>query len=213
MTYPESGRKSAVTLTSRTLAGRAACGALLAAMLVVGLFSGGCVGYAVYPPMEGMSGFKNPNSDPLPALMTESVRWVSTRYPPTAAQEWTAPPSITPGEPPKFVVNLPAGVSRAIYLSVAKKIGPEALAMEPGLENLPTYHVSRIWVQGDEAKVDVIRPVPALPGTGASDASHQITQGITVRLRGGVQPWHVTSHNVWTIGAMPVPAINYVPEK
>jgi len=115
MTHPESGRESAVTLTSRTLAGRATCGALLAAMLVVGLFSGGCVGYAVYPPMEGMSGFKNPNSDPLPALMTESVRWVSTRYPPTAAQEWTAPPSITPGEPPKFVVNLPAGDGQAFF--------------------------------------------------------------------------------------------------
>ncbi len=174
----------------------------------------GCVGYATYPPMEGLRGFKNPNSDPLPALMKESVKWVSTRYPPTAAQEWSAPPRITPGEDPKFVVNLPAGVNRAIYLAVARDVGPSCLPMEPGLENLPTYHVAQMWVQGDEAKVDIIRPVPGVGGGNSpSDPTRQITQGITVRLRGGMQRWHVTSHNVWTIGARPVPPINYVPEK
>lgn len=181
---------------------------LVAAWLCAGV---GCVGYATYPPMEGLRGFKNPNSDPLPRLMIESVSWVSTRYPPTAAQEWMAPPSVNAGEGAKFVVNLPAGVNRELYKSIAAKISPNCQPMEPGLESLPTYHVSRIWVEGDEAKVDVIRPVPGMKGNTKDSA--QITQGITVRLRGGMQAWHVTSHNVWTIGAMPVPPINYVPEK
>lgn len=185
---------------------------LAGAWLLAGV---GCVGYATYPPMEGMRGFKNPNSDPLPRLMIESVKWVSTRYPPTAAQEWSAPPTIVPGEGAKFVVNLPAGVNADLYRSIARKIGPDCVPMEPGVETLPTYHVARIWVQGDEAKVDVLRPVPGARGAGASGNadSRQITQGITVRLRGGVEAWHVTSHNVWTIGAMDVPPINYAPAK
>jgi hypothetical protein len=187
---------------------RTAAAVLVMAMMASGL---GCVGYAVYPPEEGMKGFKNPNSDPIPTLMTEAVKYVSSRYPSTSQEEWHAAPSIIPGEAPKFVVNLPSGVNQSVYRSVVKNISPTALPMEPGLEGLPTYHVARVYVQGDEAKVDVIRPVPALGGN-ASEA-RQITQGVTVRLRGGFGPWHVTSHNVWTLGAMPVPPINYVPER
>lgn len=195
-----------MTMTSRTL-WRFTAGTIAAALLT--LATQGCVGYAVYPPQEGMRGFKNPNSDPLPTLMAESVKWVTVRYPASSQAEWSSGPAVMPGQEAKFVVNLPAGVNRQVYQSVVRNCGPGALAMEPGVESLPTYHVARIWVQGDDAKVDVIRPVAGVPGN--AKESRQVTQGITLRLRGGLSAWRVTSHNVWTVGALPVPAINYVP--
>lgn len=169
----------------------------------------GCVGYHVYPPEEGLRGISNPNSSPIPELATEALRWTVTRYPPTGGYEWTRTPADLPGPEAKFVINLPTGFNALIYRAIARNVSPNALPMEPGLESLPTFHVARIYVMGDDAKVDVIRPVPGLPGN-APDAG-PITQGITLRLRGGVEPWRVTSHTTWTPGALAVPPINYVP--
>lgn len=182
-----------------------AAAALAAAATVVPL--GGCVGYNVYPPEKGVGGFTNPNSDPIPPIMTESVRWAITRYPAVAPAEWS-PPLGVPPEGSRFAVNLPVGVNRLVYLRVVDRIGFGAVPMEPDNEHLPTYHVSRIWVSGDEAKVELIRPVPGIPPTADGKPA---TQGITVRLRGGVQPWHVTSHRVWALNTLPAPPLNFVP--
>lgn len=174
----------------------------------------GCVGYHVYPPEEGLRGITNPNSSPVPELATEALKWTVTRYPPSGGYEWTRTPAELPESDNKFVINLPSGFSPMIYRSVARNVSPNALPMEPGLESLPTYHVARVYVQGDDAKVDVIRPVPGLPGNEPSQGGYgqgAITQGITLRLRGGVGPWRVTSHTTWTPGALQVPPINYVP--
>ena len=170
----------------------------------------GCVGYNVYPPQPGVTaGFTNPNSDPFPPIMTEALRWVITRNPAVASAEWS-PPLGVPPEGSKFAVNLPVGVNRLVYLRVADRIGYGAVPLVPGNENLPTYHISRIWISGDEAKVDVVRPVLGLP-PGAN--GRPVTQGTTVRLRGGMEPWHVTSHRDWAINTLPTPALNYVPEE
>lgn len=167
----------------------------------------GCVGYNVYPPREGMSGFTNPNSDPFPPIMTEAVRWVITRYPAVERAEWSLPLGVPP-EGAQFAVNLPIGVNRLVYERVVDRIGFGAVPLTPETEHLPTYHVASIWVSGDEAKVEVVRPVPGLKNADG----RQATQAITVRLRGGVQPWHVTSHRVWQLNALPTPELNYLPE-
>ncbi len=180
---------------------------LSAAIAATLLGSVGCVGYNVYPPEQGVGGFTNPNSDPIPPIMTEAVRWAITRYPAVAPAEWS-PPLGVPPEGSRFAVNLPVGVNRLVYTRVVDRIGFGAVPMEPGNEHLPTYYVSRIWVSGDEAKVELIRPVPGIPP--AADGK-PATQGITVRLRGGLEPWHVTSHRVWALNALPVPPLNYVP--
>lgn len=183
--------------------------AVLAAAAVAGTLLGcvGCVGYNVYPPEKGVGGFTNPNSDPIPPIMTEAVRWAITRYPAVEPAEWS-PPLGVPPEGSRFAVNLPVGVNHLVYTRVVDRIGFGAVPMEPGNEHLPTYYVSRVWVSGDEAKVELIRPVPGIPPTADG---HPATQGITVRLRGGLEPWHVTSHRVWAINALPVPPLNYVP--
>lgn len=170
---------------------------------------GGCVGYNVYPPQRGIAGFHNPNSDPFPPIMTESVRWVISRYPAVTPAEWS-PPLGVPPEGSRFAVNLPVGVNRLVYRRVVERIGFGAVPMEPGNEHLPTYHVARVWVAGDDAKVDIVRPVPGMPP--AADG-RPVTQGITVRLRGGLQPWRVTSHRVWALNALETPPLNYVPEE
>jgi hypothetical protein len=188
--------------------GRAAAGmVLMVAAAVAGI--SGCVGYNVYPPQPGVTaGFTNPNSDPFPPIMTEALRWAITRYPAVTPAEWS-PPLGVPPEGSRFAVNLPVGVNRLVYQRVAERVGFGAVPMEPGNEHLPTYHISRVWVSGDEAKVDIVRPVPGMPPTADG---RPVTQGITVRLRGGLQPWRVTSHRPWEINALPTPPLNYMPE-
>jgi hypothetical protein len=193
-----------------TRMGAAAAGLVAGATVLAALGSmTGCVGYNSYPKEQGVRGFNNPNSDPIPPIMTEAVRWAITRYPAVTPAEWS-PPLGVPPEGSKFAVNLPVGVNRLVYLRVVDRIGFGAVPMEPGNERLPTYHISRIWVSGDEAKVDIVRPVPGMPATANGTPA---TQGITVRLRGGLNPWHVTSHRVWALNALPVPALNFVPEE
>lgn len=178
---------------------------------------GACVGYNSYDApnsemvIDGKAprhGFTNPNDDPFPPIMTEAVRWVITRYPSVDRAEW-APPLGVPPEGAQFAVNLPIGVTRLVYTRVVDRIGYGAVPLRQGNEDLPTYHISRIWVNGDEAKVDIVRTVTGLP---ADASGSRPTQAITVRLRGGLQPWHVTSHRVWALNALPVPPMNYLPE-
>ncbi len=179
----------------------------------------GCVGHNVINPVaEGERGFSNPNSDPIPPLMIESLRWVATRYPPEEAAEWTtggAPlPDSGAGIPgPRFAINLPQGVNANVYKRVAELVGFGAVPMQEGNESLPTYHIARVWVQGDEAKVDVIRPIKGMATAVEGGGSRPMTQPITVRLRGGLKPWHVTSHNVWSFNSLPVPPLYYMPER
>lgn len=180
---------------------------LLAGVVALGATLGGCVGYNVYPPMEGERGFSNVNSDPFPPLMTESLKWVVLRYPPNEHGEYYEPAKGNVGVN-EFAVNLPTGVNRALGERIAKNIGMGAQPMLPGNEKLPIYSISRIWVQGDEAKVDIVRPVfnVAYDGQGAP-----VTQGITVRLRGGLEQWRVTSHRLWSYNSMQPPALSFLP--
>ena len=177
------------------------CGvALIAASL------SGCVGYNVYPPMEGERGFTNVNSDPFPPVITESLRWVVLRYPPNSSAEWNQPAAGNVGVTP-FAVNLPQGMNRELAERIVKNLGDGAEPMLAGNEKLPIYHVSRVSVSGDDAKVDIIRPVVDVAYTGQGK---EVTQAITLRLRGGMQPWHVTSHREWSFNSLQPPALSYL---
>ena len=178
---------------------------LLACILAATL--SGCVGYNVYPPMEGEHGFSNVNSDPFPQIVTASLQWVVLRYPPNEHAEWKEPAAGNVGITP-FAVNLPQGMNRELSERIAKNIGMGAVSMVPGNEKLPTYSISRVWVQGDEAKVDIVRPVT---NVAFDQQGTPVTQGITVRLRGGMEQWHVTSHRLWSYNSLQAPPINFIP--
>ena len=171
-----------------------------------GAMIAGCVGYNIYPAGPDERGFTNVDNDPFPKLIEESMRWVVTRYPPDASTEFTAAAPSGPGKV-AFTVNLPMGMSGEIGRRIIKDIGFNAQPLIEGNQKLPIYHISRIWVSGDDAKVDIIRPVLGVNGPSGQSA----TQAITVRLRGGVESWHVTSHRVWSFNALPVPALYFLP--
>lgn len=181
--------------------------ALLAFVLVAALIAGpgGCVGYNTYPPVPGQRAFTHPNSPAVHQLMSESLRWVVRRYPPDG-EPGMLQPEVEYDEP-RLVINLPEGILRNVYLRVARNVGQGAVPVTPETEHLPTYHVAQLWVRGDRAKVDVLRPVPGL----VMRDGEQVHQGITVHLRGGPRPWRVTTHRVWTIGAMETPPLTYLP--
>jgi hypothetical protein len=85
---------------------------LVAAAAVAGAVSlgmSGCVGYNVYPPMEGQRGFTNVNSDPFPPVITESLKWTILRYPPNSHAEWNQPAAGNVGVT-AYAVNLPVGM-------------------------------------------------------------------------------------------------------
>lgn len=166
-----------------------------------------CVGYNVYPPEPGDRGFTNPNDDPFPPVITGALQWAVVRYPPNASTEFSVAAPAGPEQ--DFALNLPAGMSAILAERVAKNVGYGAKPLYPGNQELPVYHVARVWVSGDEAKVDVVRPVRTLLMGGPS-GTKEVTQGITIRLRGGVQQWRVTSHRVWSMNAMATPALNFV---
>lgn len=177
-----------------------------AGVLVVACGLGGCVGYNVYPPMEGEKGFTNVNSDPFPPVITEALKWTILRYPPNARAEWSQPAAGNVGVT-AYAVNLPLGMNRAIALRIVKNVGTGAEPMLPGNEKLPIYHVARIQINGDDAKVDLVRPVVNVAYTGQGK---EVTQGLTLRLRGGLAAWHVTSHREWAFNTLQPPALNYL---
>ncbi len=177
-----------------------------AAVLLCAAMLTGCVGYSVYPPMEGERGFTNVNSDPFPPVITESLKWVILRYPPNARAEWSQPAAGNVGVT-AYAINLPAGLNRQIAERVVKSVGEGAQPMLPGNEKLPTYHIVRISVSGDDAKVDIVRPVVDVAYTGQGKP---VTQGLTLRLRGGLAAWHVTSHREWAFNTLQAPALNYL---
>lgn len=167
----------------------------------------GCVGYNVYPPEPGDRGFTNPNDDPFPQVITGALQWAAVRYPPNASTEFSVAAPAGPEQ--DFALNLPSGMSALLAERIANNVGYGAQPLYPGNDTLPIYHVARVWISGDEAKVDVVRPVRTLL-MGGPGGTQEVTQGITVRLRGGVQQWRVTSHRVWSINALPAPALNFV---
>jgi hypothetical protein len=191
--------------------------AVSAALLFAGVGLRGCVGYNVYPPMAGYPAFADPNSPPMYFIMGEALRWTIQKYPPgdaaVAGSEVAEPgagamPSAPGGESPRIAISLVPGMRRDYYIRTAQLAGPGVVPLTPETRGLPTYLVSRIWVGGDSAKVDLFRPVTRM---GNPDGS-KVYQGLTLNLRGGLHPWHVTSHKVWGIGALEIPEETYLPE-
>ncbi|MBL8763515.1 MAG: hypothetical protein JNM07_04515 [Phycisphaerae bacterium] len=173
---------------------------LLAA--VAGAALPGCVGYNSYPPIEGDWAFHDPNSPPMSTIMTESVRWAAAQYPVYAEGEVAADR--------RFAINLPVGVRRYVYLDTVRAAGPDAVPMSPEAEaaGLPTYHVTRLWVRGDEGRADILKPI-AIP---SAKGGPKLYQSVTVYLRSGTRAWRVVSHRMANLGAGNEPEIYYIPD-
>jgi hypothetical protein len=111
-----------------------------------------------------------------------------------------------------LLINPPRGTSRRAAQKVAEGVARQSdvdvkLVGDAGFENATIYAITRLWLRGDEARVDIVRPV---------DASHDegdVWRRTTVRLRGGVRPWTVRSVQDWPRGLANEPELFGWPEQ
>ncbi|HRQ71753.1 MAG TPA: hypothetical protein PLU35_01860 [Phycisphaerales bacterium] len=167
-----------------------------AALLSLALAAGACntVHHTSYPSSLGVAATpdEDPNGATLSALMAAAARWSVEHYPPPTEE---------------YALNLPAGLKREWYLATVEAAGPNARALTDETAHLPTYHIGRIWVRSDRAKVDVTRPVFTL-----GETTSPLDQTTTVWLRRtGWTSWRVEHTQPWAIGVVPTPEPYYLP--
>lgn len=179
--------------TNRTVFGQTALGTL--AGLLAGMLSG-CVGYTTYPAASWQVASDEMNGPPADEIMIESIEWAVDRY--------------EAGSGGSVAINLPDVVRDRTYRIIAHQAGERVVPMQPGLEDLPTYHLVRLWVRGDKAEVDLLRPVNDL---GASPTGEQIVQAVTLYIEGGLHRWRVERARHWNIGDDAVPPLHYLGEE
>lgn len=181
-------------VASRSTVVRTTAGLLLASAMMLA----GCVGYSSWPPEEGSKVPSNPNFNEMRLVMTRALEWTVDRYPPGPVGR---PDLETP-----VAINLPEGVRASMYRIIVENVADHAQPLTPDNAHLPIYHITAVTVIGDDATVNIARPVS---GWGTNDPKYQ---GVTLELRGGMlKDWRVVAHRLWTTGAMEPPAHYYLP--
>lgn len=168
---------------------------LIAIALVSAAVFGGCVGYDTWPPVQGSIARENPNIPTMEGVMMAGLRWMIENYPPV-------------GHEGQVAVNVPQGVKPLVYQRIARDAGPRAEPYSEFTKELPIYHVKAIRVRGSKAELDVLRPVWEM---GRAPDGSQVSQGFTLYLEGGLEPWRVMRFREWMIGVMDPPALNPMP--
>ena len=161
-------------------------------------FSGGCAReYANYPPIEGDTfAVKDLNSRQMQDAMAAALRWTVLRYPPAGGSQG--------GE--MLAINLPPGIGEAGYAHVAERVGEGAVPLtEDNAKRLPIYHVTRVWLRGERARIDVVRPLYEM---GSKPGGGTVYRGVQLRLGGGWEPWRATSSSEYEVGVLDAPALN-----
>ncbi len=157
------------------------------ALLTLAALSG-CAGYANYPQIgKDDVAVNNPNVAPTPEAAFVALRWVIRRH---------------PVEGP-YTINMPAGTYRRTGERVIQLLGdPNARLLTPQNQNLPCYHVKQVWVRGERATVEVLRPVLRPPMDIPSAApSSPLYQSFWVKCEAGWKPWRVIHARAWPMGA------------
>ena len=169
----------------------------------------GCATYANYPPIGQDLAVNDPNVVPLPVLMRVATARVLQR-------------DANSGDlPANWVLNLPRGMTPERARSVLDNTMPDAgvtggmLVGDEGFRGLPVYSVTRVWLRGSKATVDVIRPVTLdgmQPTDENADGVAYTYQKVTLRLEGGFRPWRVANTREWPIGREQRPELFGWPE-
>lgn len=175
----------------------------LAAAAVVGLaILGGCAGYGTHKgaDAQGIEDLQDPNQPNAERVMIAALRHVILRHRPG-------------GENTPVAINLPPGMRRSGCERIARDVGPEVYPLTEEIAQqgtMPIFHVGRVWLRFEKAKVDVFRPLPEL----GTNASGQISyQPITVELQGGLRPWKVVYAQPREPGSVPTPMASFMPKE
>lgn len=181
----------------KTIASRTARCLCTASLLALAAAAGSCAQeYANYPPITGDDfAAKNVNSPNMRNAMAAALRWTVLRYPP--------PGGTGPGT---FAINLPAGTTEDTYDFVARTVGNGAVPVTAeNASQIPVYHITRVWLRGSIARIDVVRPVFEVE---QKPRGGSVYRGAEIRLAGGWDPWHVTGSSEYEIGVLEPPALH-----
>lgn len=187
-----------------TAARNALLGLLSLAGAALGLSA--CAGYETYPdvPTNNFS-MSDPNTTSMPPCMAAALQWVVMKYPPGGQ----APEELAMGDaqPRPFTINLPPASTWKTCKRVADDVGMGCRPLTADSTELPVLHVTYVRVRGDEAVVNIIRPVSSL---GTTPGGEPVPQEIKVQLRGGINPWHVIAWREWQVGTAEIPELHIV---
>jgi hypothetical protein len=157
-------------------------------ILTLAVLLTGCVSYTNVPVPESAPAFKSANHGQSIMVVTRALETVITQHPVSGP----------------YVINLPAGTTPESFEKIIADIPDGAIMPYEGMsEDLPVYHIGRIWIRASDAKVDVIYPFTRADGI-AQD------QNVTIWLSGGVRTWRAYREQYWSAGTIPTPPI-YVP--
>ena len=164
--------------------------AITAIALSAPLVLSGCVGWGTYPRSGDALSPAAVNSSAGEEIIVAAIDWALVR-------DGVADP---------VVVSLPEVVKPYRARRIASKVGTRMRNATPQTGPGETvYHVGRVAIRGDEAEIDIYRPVFEAGGDGTA-----VYQAITINMRGGIQPWSVERTRPWTLGAFTPPAIHPV---
>ena len=145
---------------------------LFALTLALGV-TGACTPYARYPYVQGDTAATDLDLLPSPIVMRLALARVASRH--------------LDGARP-YAIALPDAATDETTRRIADELGPDALVATDAPAGVPVIRVTRVWLLGDRALVDVERPV--------ADAR----QALTVRLRSSIEGWRVTGVRSWPVG-------------
>lgn len=129
----------------------------------------GCTPWATYPKVEGQRELSAPTIEPVPGLITASIRWAHATY----------------GGDRPFAINLPEGTPPRVYDTVLARLGAGSPQTAP---DQWTYHIKQVRSRGMNAEVDLLRPIEG-----------DRYELITVHLQGAIDGWSVVSTRAWRI--------------
>jgi hypothetical protein len=190
----------------------AACSTLLLTLSLTGCYTGNHTS----PNVETFTGdVRDPNSYTTSQAITRSLSWVINKYPAQAPRSITRSDVEPGGKPASWgtvAVNLVNGTDETTYRRICKDISNElGINALPVTEELaksnttPIYHIGRIWIREQYARVDVFRPMFELPRHADGTPVYQC---VTVTLRGWLEPYAVDGTQTREPGLIDVPPIN-----
>ncbi|MAY73676.1 MAG: hypothetical protein CMJ31_02950 [Phycisphaerae bacterium] len=155
--------------------------------LITAVIAGGCVGYGTYPRSNEVLPTTAVNSEAGEEITVAAIEWMLDR-------DEVVPP---------VVVSLPEIVKPYRAHRISDKIGRQMILPIEGkpLGGYPIYHIGRLAIRGDEAEIDVYRPVFQTEG---ADPVYQV---ITLDMKGGLKPWRVERTRPWALGAFDPPPV------
>jgi hypothetical protein len=133
-----------------------------------------CTPHARYPDVRGDVVTADLNIMPSPVVMRLALQRVGGRH--------------LSGVRP-YAVDFPPVVDEDVARAIADKMGDHVSVAWDAPQGAPVIEISRVWILGDQAQVDVRRPVEGL--------GHQL---LTVRLRADIRGWRVDGVRSWPVG-------------